>query len=144
MQHKKFRDSTDEDDIKVLNSDYTRSLDEGMNRKDPEQQCHTQAEDSTEQNVEKEKQIWSLSKDLSNASKEMADSEKLLEIKNNQIKALEVRLESFEEEIEELHEKQEKILDCMYIEKQTIERRLMNANILIEEKKKGGGKKSYF
>ena len=52
MQHKKFRDSTDEDDIKVLNSDYTRSLDEGMNRKDPEQQCHTQAEDRTEQNVE--------------------------------------------------------------------------------------------
>merc|ERR1712241_1550990 len=101
MKHKKFRplnkqlcrESTDEDDIKVLKSDYTRSLDDEKNRKDSDQ-----SEESTEQsvqpdretdltgqiylsvelkllkkqNVEKEKQIVSLSNDLSVASKEIA------------------------------------------------------------------------
>ena len=169
MNHKKFRplnkqlcrESTDEDDIKVLKSDYTRSLDEEKSRKDPEQVEDTteqsvQADRDTdvsdqnsltaelkmlqEQNIKKEKHIWSLSKDLSLASQEVADSRKSLESKNHQIRALEDKVDSFEEEMEELHEKQEKIIDCMYIEKQLIEKRLMNASKLIEENKLEGKK----
>ena len=41
----------------------------------------------------------------------------MVERKNLEIKGLEEKAARLEEELEELHEKQEKIIDCIFVEK---------------------------
>ena len=137
------RNSVDEDDIKVLKSDYTRNLDEEKNKKESEQQARGGAEETgeapereqdnceqnhlaatikmlEERNIEKDKKILTLSRALSKTSCEIETANEEIERKSKEIKNL-------EQHTEELHEKQEKILDCLYIEKQLIEKKLVEA-----------------
>ena len=77
--------------------------------------------------------IVSVSLEHSQAAVELRNIKKSLESKNNQIKALEERIGRFDEEMEELHEKQEKIVACLYTEKLISERKLREAQGIIEE-----------
>ena len=59
-----------------------------------------------------------------------------MERKNLEIRTLKERTASLEEELEELHEKQEKIIGCIFVEKQSIDKKLNEALKYIEDLEK--------